>query len=634
MLLLLYSIVVTPYRISFVDVDTVAWMGIDTTVDFLFFFDLVISCVLVYQDEERNLVTSHRAIMVRYLKSWFVIDLASCVPLQLILDTQINVNNLVRLARVSRIYKLARMCRIMRMVKFIKNRHQIIRYMNQVFLISLSVERLFWFVVTLIIMLHLVACGWVFIGRFNMDTDSNNWITTYGFADLTNPELYIVSMYWTVTTVATVGYGDIHACNQEEMVVNCVVMLLGVCIYSYMIGALTNLISSLDSRKAKLNQKLELLRELGKEYGLSKTFLEKLASAVEYEHKNTNKDIDELVSTLPNSLKNQLLVTIYQKKIESNAFFEGRTDHFVAWIAPYLKPFRFDEQEIVYHEGDLANEMYFLVKGGVEFVLDKENEYVCYVSVSPNYYFGEIDLLFSPNKLRQHTTKTSTRTELLSLSREIFEKMLKTFENEAYEILSLSRERSIRIDERRVKAEAEYQATKQVSRHFSIPVAFEDRKRKIQTLKNEIEKEQKEVDESSSMTEEDPEATDRRISLIPDDDDGEKPKFSRLNTFGDTEYTRFTQKLKKSKAITRANFERTNGKRVSDVGNREIVRHIEKLEAGLTHVTNLLEKLTSKPGKRPNFQRGANYQIPEMENESEESQEISDLEDGPDSSPQ
>jgi hypothetical protein len=71
--------------------------------------------------------------------------------------------------------------------------------------------------------------------------------------DLGNFELYSISLYWAVTTLTTVGYGDITAHSITEMVICCIVMIIGVFLYSYTIGSITNLLTNIDSRKAKLN---------------------------------------------------------------------------------------------------------------------------------------------------------------------------------------------------------------------------------------------------------------------------------------------------------------------------------------------------------------------------------------------
>ena len=65
---------------------------------------------------------------------------------------------------------------------------------------------------------HILGCLWIFTGNisdFEEFTDNQgnqyniNWITKNGFDEIRNFQLYTISFYYTVTTIATVGYGDI-----------------------------------------------------------------------------------------------------------------------------------------------------------------------------------------------------------------------------------------------------------------------------------------------------------------------------------------------------------------------------------------------------------------------------------------
>lgn len=70
--------------------------------------------------------------------------------------------------------------------------------------------RLFGFIITSVICIHLVACFWYFTAKiegFHPDT----WVVRYGFADYDNGSLYLISIYWAITTLTSVGYGDISA---------------------------------------------------------------------------------------------------------------------------------------------------------------------------------------------------------------------------------------------------------------------------------------------------------------------------------------------------------------------------------------------------------------------------------------
>lgn len=70
------------------------------------------------------------------------------------------------------------------------------------------------------------------------------------FQDLTNYELYCTSLYFTITTLVTVGYGDITAKNAYERLICSVLMIVGVVSFSYMTGALASLIQSIDQNDA------------------------------------------------------------------------------------------------------------------------------------------------------------------------------------------------------------------------------------------------------------------------------------------------------------------------------------------------------------------------------------------------
>jgi len=60
-------------------------------------------------------------------------------------------------------------------------------------------------------------------------------------------DLYISAFYFTVTTLVTVGYGDITAYSKEEKLFSIALMLLGVVSFSLSTGTIASIISSYDS---------------------------------------------------------------------------------------------------------------------------------------------------------------------------------------------------------------------------------------------------------------------------------------------------------------------------------------------------------------------------------------------------
>jgi hypothetical protein len=82
-------------------------------------------------------------------------------------------------------------------------------------------------------------------------SSDGGWVTRLGFIDATNFEIYVISFYWKLTTVTTVGYGDINAGTTIERVYNLFIMSLGVLVYSFAIGSLSSIVRTLDAKTQK-----------------------------------------------------------------------------------------------------------------------------------------------------------------------------------------------------------------------------------------------------------------------------------------------------------------------------------------------------------------------------------------------
>lgn len=52
----------------------------------------------------------------------------------------------------------------------------------------------------------------------------------------------MTSMYWSITTLTTVGYGDLHPVNAREMLFDIFYMLFNLGLTAYLIGNMTNLV--------------------------------------------------------------------------------------------------------------------------------------------------------------------------------------------------------------------------------------------------------------------------------------------------------------------------------------------------------------------------------------------------------
>ncbi len=84
------------------------------------------------------------------------------------------------------------------------------------------------------------------MGHLNFD-NKVNWIFINGLYDATDSEVYTVAFYFTVTTIVTVGYGDVGPKNSLERAFCIILMLIGVASFSFITSTLTSIISTYDA---------------------------------------------------------------------------------------------------------------------------------------------------------------------------------------------------------------------------------------------------------------------------------------------------------------------------------------------------------------------------------------------------
>jgi hypothetical protein len=79
--MLIFTALVSPYRIAFVNVDSTEWTVIETLIDCIFGIDLVLNFFFAYYDDKDDIVDSRKRIILDYLYGWFLIDLMTILPI-------------------------------------------------------------------------------------------------------------------------------------------------------------------------------------------------------------------------------------------------------------------------------------------------------------------------------------------------------------------------------------------------------------------------------------------------------------------------------------------------------------------------------------------------------------------------
>ena len=425
-------------------------------VEILFAFFIILQFFQTYQDRATLLIkTDFKSIALRYIKRWFFIDFLSVIPF-----------NLFASADGSSSIKYLRMIRLARLPQFIQT-IDVRRFDNLAakFLTSGESEnaskrlmiifniRYFFKIVRLLIMesilAYVIGCLWyliclsVFEDRFQMGyPEENVFFIVYKVYKMEPFKKLILSCYYVLTGLTTVGYGDINAQNHNEKMFGITVMFLGVTIFSYLLSEFGDQINVYNrifgerDQDSDLNYHISLLGQFCPKKPFNPKLIKNIKKHFTFFWKHNrmlliNKD-DKYLSTLPKDLKISLVEYFWNDIFTKfNSFLLYRKYKNIYYKFYYelsflLMPRIFSKDEIVYNEGDEVEELYFLMEGVISFYLGKyKNEINFKINFLSGEHLGVYNCLY--NVPAEYECITVEDSKLYGINKIDFLKLLKDY---------------------------------------------------------------------------------------------------------------------------------------------------------------------------------------------------------------
>ena len=91
-------------------------------------------------------------------------------------------------------------------------------------------------------------------------------------------EACVSSIYWALTTMSTIGYGDIVAVTNSERLVSIAIMLVGSVIFGVVVGGMTNMVAQLDSLNVRAQERLDIVKAMLRDRKIPKELIRRTKS--------------------------------------------------------------------------------------------------------------------------------------------------------------------------------------------------------------------------------------------------------------------------------------------------------------------------------------------------------------------
>ena len=150
-----------------------------------------------------------------------------------------------------------------------------------------SMANLMQLVTMLIFITHFFACFFFLQAKWQ-DFLDDSWVVQEDLIGADISFQYTIAIYWALQTLTTVGFGDITIKTPFERMVAVSWMVIGVALYSYAIGTLTNVIERMDAEREQLNEKISVLKEFKQRTGMTNFLFYKVKRHLENNLKSEN----------------------------------------------------------------------------------------------------------------------------------------------------------------------------------------------------------------------------------------------------------------------------------------------------------------------------------------------------------
>ncbi|KAK9217755.1 hypothetical protein WN943_006383 [Citrus x changshan-huyou] len=405
-LLVAYSAWVCPFEFAFLhsSPDKKLYIG-DSIVDLFFAIDIFLTFFVAYiHRRSQLLVREPKKIALRYIKTWFLMDVASTIPFEAI-GYLITGNKKAALSYsllgILRFWRLRRVKQLFtRLEKDIRFNYFWIRCIKLLF-------------VTLFLV-HCAGClyylladryphkGETWLGSVNPNfTETSLWIR------------YISAMYWSITTMTTVGYGDLHAVNTVEMIFIIFYMLFNLGLTAYLIGNMTNLVVEGTRRTMEFRNSIEAASNFVGRNRLPPRLKKQILAYMCLRFKAESLNQHQLIEQLPKSICKSICQHLFLHTVEKVYLFKDVSKEIIVLLVAKMKAEYIPPREDVIMQNEAPDDVYIIVSGEVEMIDYEMEKEIAVGTLQTGDMFGEVGALCCRPQI--YTYRTKTLSQLLRL---------------------------------------------------------------------------------------------------------------------------------------------------------------------------------------------------------------------------
>ncbi|KAM3592794.1 uncharacterized protein V6R79_025282 [Siganus canaliculatus] len=366
-----YVAVTVPYNVSFTSYDDAvtdarSTIVCDIVVEMLFIIDIILNFRTTFVSQSGQIVYESRAICIHYATTWFIVDLVAALPFDLLYAFNITVTSLVHLLKT---------VRLLRLLRLLQKLDRYSQYSAMVLTLLMSVFAL---------LAHWMACIWYMIGRNEIETSETwdiGWLhelgkrleTPYINSTVGGPTVrssYIAALYFTLSSLTSVGFGNVCANTDAEKIFSICTMLVGALMHALVFGNVTAIIQRMYSRRSLYHTRMKDLKDFILVHRLPQQLKQRMLEYFQTTWSvNNGIDANELLHDFPDELRADIAMHL-NKDILQLPVFKGASRGCLRSLSLHIKTSFCVPGEYLIRQGDALHANYFVCSGSLEVLKD------------------------------------------------------------------------------------------------------------------------------------------------------------------------------------------------------------------------------------------------------------------------
>ncbi|XP_053718415.1 potassium voltage-gated channel subfamily H member 8 [Synchiropus splendidus] len=370
-----YVAVTVPYNVCFIGDDddlTRSTTVSDIAVEILFIIDIVFNFRTSYVSKSGQVIFDARQICFHYLTTWFIIDLVAALPFDLLYAFKVSVVSVVHLLKTVRLLRLLRL--LQKMDRYSQHSTVVLTLLMSMFAL----------------LAHWMACIWYIIGKMEMEANSYNWdigwlhelgkrlespYYTIGSLNGTSSgpsirSVYVASLYFTLSSLTSVGFGNVSANTDAEKIFSICVMLIGALMHALVFGNVTAIIQRIYSRWSQYHTRTKDLKDFIRVHHLPQSLKQRMLEYFQTTWSvNNGIDCNELLKDFPDELRSDITMHL-NKEILELSLFAAASRGCLRSLSLHIKTTFCAPGEYLLRQGDALQAIFFVCSGSMEVLKD------------------------------------------------------------------------------------------------------------------------------------------------------------------------------------------------------------------------------------------------------------------------